>query len=88
MKYIQICKRHCASEFDITKMLNDSSCGILKKEKYFVNDSTDTKSWIIKDVYSEQPFLVAIRGKMNSTGRFIWILQNMIVDAPLMDGMS
>ncbi len=35
--------------------------------------------------YSEQPFLVDIRGKMNSTGHCIWIVQNIIVSATLMD---
>ncbi len=38
--------------------------------------------------YSEQSFLVAIKGKMNSTGHCIGIVQNRIVDATLMDGIE
>ncbi len=38
--------------------------------------------------YTEQPFLVAIRGKMNSIGHCIGVVQNMIVDATLMDGVA
>ncbi len=86
MKYFQKGKKHCTSQFDITKMLSDSRCGIFKKEQYFVNDSTDAKSWIMDHAYTEQPFLVAIRGKMNTMSHCIGILQNMIVDATLMDG--
>ncbi len=39
-------------------------------------------------VYLKQPFLVTIRGKMNSTGHCIGVVQNMIVDAMLMDGIE
>ncbi len=38
--------------------------------------------------FTEKPFLVAIRGKMNSTAHCIGIVQNMIVDATLMDGVE
>ncbi len=38
--------------------------------------------------YTEQPFLVAIRGKMNSIGHCIGIVQNMIIDATLMNGVE
>ncbi len=35
----------------------------------------------------KQPFLVAIRGKLNTIGHFVGIVQNMIGDAILMDGV-
>ena len=69
-------------------ILNDSRCGMLKKEQYFDDDASDTESWIIDHAYAEQPFLVAIRGEMISTGHCIGIVQNMIVDATLMDGIE
>ncbi len=37
--------------------------------------------------YTEQPFLVSIRDKMNSIGHCIGVVQNLIVDAKLMDGV-
>ncbi len=78
--------RHHTTVSDMTSKLNDSRCGILKKEQYFVNDSTDAKSCIMDHAYTGQQFLVAIRSKMNLMGHCIGILQNMIVDATLMDG--
>ncbi len=69
-------------------MLSDSRCGILKMEEYFHDDWSDAKRWIMDHAYTEQPFLVAIRGKMNSIGHCIGIVQNMIVDATLMDGVE
>ncbi len=50
------------------KYVNDSRWAILKKEQNFVDDSSDAKSWIMEHAYTEQSFLVAIRGKMTSTG--------------------
>ncbi len=38
--------------------------------------------------YTEQPFLVAISVKMNSIGQCIGTVQNMIVNATLMDGIE
>ncbi len=76
--------RHHTRAFKMSKMLKDSKCGILKKEQYFA----DAKSWIMNHAYTEQPFLVAIRGKMYSTGHCIGIMQNMAVDATLMDDIE
>ncbi len=38
--------------------------------------------------YTAQPFLVAVKGKINPTGHCIGIVQNMIVDATLMDDIA
>ncbi len=65
MKHIQNCKKGDTNKSDLSQMLNDSRCGILQKVQYFIDDAIDEKSWIIDHAYSEQPFLVAIRGKMN-----------------------
>ncbi len=62
--------------------------GYSKKEQYFIDDSIDAKSWIMDHAYTEQPFLVVIMGKMNSAGHCIGIVQNMIVDAMLIDGID
>ncbi len=37
---------------------------------------------------SEQPFSVAIWGKINTIGHCIWIVQNMIVDSTFMEGVE
>ena len=88
MKYIYNHKKRITNEYDLSKMLNDARCGILKKEKYLHDDSSDAKRWIMDHAYTEQPFLVAIRGKMNSIGHCIGIVQNMIIDATLMNGVE
>ncbi len=62
----------------LSKLLNDSRCGIIKKEEYFIDNSSDAKSWIMDQAFTEQPFLVAIRGNMNSIGHCIGVVQNMI----------
>ena len=59
-----------------------------QKEEYFNDDSTDVKRWIMDHAYTEQPFLVAIKGKMNSIGHCIGIVQNMIIDATLLNGIE
>ncbi len=76
------------TKLDMSKMLNDFRCGIIKTEEYYIDDSIDAKSWIMDHEYTEQSFLVAIRGKMNSTGNCRGIVQNMIVNATLMDGIE
>ncbi len=58
------------------------------KKQYFIDGPIDAKSWNVDYAYSEQQFLAAIRGKMNSTGHCIGIAQNMIVDETLMDGIE
>ncbi len=88
MKYICNHKKFDTNEYDLSKMLNDARCGILKKEEHFHDDSSDAKRWIMDHAYTEQPFLVAIRGKMNSIGHCIGIVQNMIIDATLMNGVE
>ncbi len=59
-----------------------------QKGTIFIDDSIDAKSWIMDHAYTEEPFSVAISGKMNSTGHFIGIVQNMIVDTTLMDSIE
>ncbi len=88
MNYIQKHMRHYTRDFDMSRMLNESKYSILTKKTNFLDDSSHTKSWIMDHAYSEKPFLAAVRGKMNSTGPYIGILQNMIVGATLMDGIE
>ncbi len=76
MKHILNCKKSDTNEYDLVQMLSDSRCGILKKEEYFNDNSTDANSWIIDQANTEQPFSVAIKGKMNSMGHCIGIVQN------------
>ncbi len=75
-------------EVILPKFLAEFRCGILKKEKNLIDNSTDAKNWIIDYAGRNQPFLVAIRGRFNTIGHCIGIVQNMIVDATLMDGIE
>ncbi len=59
-----------------------------KKEKNLIDNSSDSKIWIIEYAGKNQPFLVAIRGRFNTIGQRIGIVQNMIVDATLTDGIE
>ncbi len=59
-----------------------------EKGKNLIDNSTDAKNWIIDYAGGNQPFLVAIRGRFNTIGHCIGIVQNMIVDATLMDGIE
>ncbi len=88
MKTITSQKKHKLMEADLSKMLADCGCGILVKEREILDDSTDAKTRIIDHAQSEQPFLVAIRGKLNTIGHCIGVVNNMIVDATLMDGVE
>ncbi len=88
MKSICNYKRCDTNVWDLSKMLNDAKCGLLKKEEYVNDDLSNAKNWILSHAYTEQPFLVAIKGKMNSIGHCIGIVQNMIIDATLMDGVE
>ncbi len=75
-------------EIGLPKILAESWCGILKKEKNIIDNSSDAKNWIIKYAGTNQPFLVAIRGRFNTIGHCIGIVQNVIVDATLRDGIE
>ena len=69
-------------------MLTKHGCGIFVRQRYIHENSTDAKSWIIDHVQSGQPFLVAIKGRFNPIGHCIGIVENMIVDATLSDGVE
>ena len=88
IKTITSCKKQKLMEADLSKMLADCGCGILVKEREIFDNSTDAKNRIIDHAQSEQPFLVAIWGKMNTIGHCIGVVNNMIVDATLMDGVE
>ncbi len=88
MKTITSCKKQKLMEADLSKMSADCSCGNIVKEHEISDNSTDAKTWIIDHAQSEQPFLVAIWGKVNTIGHCIGVVNNMIVDATLMDGVE
>ncbi len=67
-------------EIGLPKILAESWCGILKNEKLLIDNSSDAKNWIIEYAGTNQPFLVAIRGRFNTIGHCIGIVQNVIVD--------
>ncbi len=75
-------------EVVLPKILAESWCCILKREKNVIDNSSDAKNWIIKYAGTNQPFLVAIRGRFNTIGHCIGIVQHMIVDATLRDGIE
>ncbi len=75
-------------EVVLPKFLAETRCGILKREKNVIDNSGDAKNWIIEHAGTNQPFLVAIRGRFNIIGHCIGIVQNMIVDATLRDGIE
>ncbi len=53
MKFIKNCTRHHTRESEMSKMLEDSRCGLLKKEQYYVDDSSDARSWIMGHAYTK-----------------------------------
>ncbi len=53
-----------------------------------IDYSSNAKNWIIDYAGRNKPFLVAIRGRYNTIGHCIGIVQNMIVDTTLMDGIE
>ncbi len=69
-------------------MLAESGYGILVKEHYILNYSTDAKCWILDHAQSDKPFLVGITSKSKTIGHCIGVVQNMIVDAILINGVE
>ncbi len=75
-------------EIGIPKILAESWCGILKMEPNVIDNSSNANNWIIDYAGRNQLFLVAIRGRFNTIGHCIGVVQNMIVDAILMDNIE
>ncbi len=68
--------------------LNACGCGVLVKEDSLLCNSSDAKSRIMDHALSEQPFLVAIKGKTNSIGHCVGVVNNTIVDSTFKDGLE
>ncbi len=71
-----------------TKDLGLSMCNILVKEESILDNSSDAKCLILDQVDTDQPLLVTISGQLNAIGRCVGIVQNMVVDGTLMDGVD
>ncbi len=73
---------------DLMDALNACGCGVLVKEDSLLCNSSDAKRQIMDHALSEQPFLVAIKGKTNTIGHWVGVVNNRIVDSTFKDGLE
>ena len=88
MHYVGKCKNKVILTHDLIDALNACGCGVLVKEDSILCNSSDAKSQIMDHAINEQPFLVAIKGKINSIGHCVGVVNNIIVDSTFKDGLE